>query len=87
MVKVDKFIFPANFIVLDVEGDEDVTLILGRPFLYSGRILIDVQQGKPILRVEDKQVAFDVFKFIDFPFEVRSCFQINDVSLVVVEIF
>ena len=42
LVKVDKFIFPADFVVLDMEEDQEVPLILGRPFLAMGRALIDV---------------------------------------------
>ncbi|XP_031248393.1 uncharacterized protein LOC116106192 [Pistacia vera] len=42
LVKVDKVIFLANFIVLDVEEDKEMPLILGRPFLATGRALIDV---------------------------------------------
>ncbi|XP_024027178.1 uncharacterized protein LOC112093279 [Morus notabilis] len=42
MVKVDKFIFPADFIILDYEADRKVPIILGRPFLPTGRTLIDV---------------------------------------------
>ena len=41
LVKVDKFIFPADFIVLDME-DKEIPIILGRPFLATGRALIDV---------------------------------------------
>jgi len=61
-VKVDKFYFPANFIVLDMEEDSNVPLILGRPFLATGRTLIDVEEGELILRVQDEQVTFRVFK-------------------------
>ena len=32
LVKVDKFIFPAYFIVLDMEEDKEIPIILGRPF-------------------------------------------------------
>ena len=42
LVKVDKFIFPTYFIVLDMEEDKGVPIILGRPFLAIGRVLIDV---------------------------------------------
>ena len=51
LVKVDKFIFPADFVVLDMEEDQEVPLILGRPFLAMGRALIDVQKGELTLRV------------------------------------
>ncbi|XP_062113030.1 uncharacterized protein LOC133824172 [Humulus lupulus] len=42
LVKVDKFIFPVDFIVLDMEEDSNVPIILGRPFLATGQALIDV---------------------------------------------
>ncbi|XP_062085655.1 uncharacterized protein LOC133791755 [Humulus lupulus] len=51
LVKVDKFIFPTDFIVLDMEEDTTVPIILGRPFLATGQALIDVQKGELRLRV------------------------------------
>ena len=42
LVKVEKFIFPTNFIILDMEEDKEVPIILRRPFLSMGRVLIDV---------------------------------------------
>ncbi|XP_010246634.1 PREDICTED: uncharacterized protein LOC104589882 [Nelumbo nucifera] len=62
LVKVDKFIFPIDFAVLDMEEDYDIPLILGRPFLSTRRALIDVQQGKLSLRINDDEVIFNVFK-------------------------
>ncbi|XP_062080299.1 uncharacterized protein LOC133785053 [Humulus lupulus] len=50
LVQVDKFIFPANFIILDYEVDRDVPFILGRTFLATRRILIDVQKGDLTMR-------------------------------------
>ena len=44
LVKVDKFIFPVDFIVLDFEADKEVPIILGRPFLITRKNLIDVQK-------------------------------------------
>ena len=51
LVKVDKFIFLADFIVLDMEEDKEIPIILGRPFLAAGRAMIDVQRGELKLRV------------------------------------
>ena len=42
LVKVDKFIFPVDFIILDMEEDKEVPIILKRPFLATRRALIDV---------------------------------------------
>ena len=44
LVKVDKFIFPANFIVLDMAEDKEIPIILGRSFLATRRALINVQK-------------------------------------------
>ncbi|MCI52001.1 hypothetical protein A2U01_0073245, partial [Trifolium medium] len=35
LVKVDKFMFPIDFVVMDIEDDDDVPLILGRPFMKT----------------------------------------------------
>ncbi|XP_052486294.1 uncharacterized protein LOC128041037 [Gossypium raimondii] len=43
LVRFDKFIFPADFIILECEGDKEVAIILRRPFLARGRTLIDVK--------------------------------------------
>ena len=42
LVKVYKFIFPTDFIVLDMEKDKEIPIILGRPFLVTGKAMIDV---------------------------------------------
>ncbi|KAH9658917.1 hypothetical protein KPL70_023668 [Citrus sinensis] len=60
LVKVDKFIFPVDFIVLYFEADKEVPIILGRPFLATGKTLIDVQKGELTMRVNDQQVTFNV---------------------------
>ncbi|KAL5569533.1 hypothetical protein UlMin_026108 [Ulmus minor] len=44
LIRVDKFVFPADFIILDFETNREVPIILGRPFLAIGRTLIDVQK-------------------------------------------
>ncbi|KAL1544661.1 hypothetical protein AAHA92_21483 [Salvia divinorum] len=46
LVKIDDFIFPADFFVLDMNVDKNVPLILGRNFLATGKALIDVGRGE-----------------------------------------
>ena len=43
LVKVDKFIFPTDIIMLDMEEDKEIPIILGIQFLVIGRAMIDVQ--------------------------------------------
>ncbi|GJW30907.1 reverse transcriptase domain-containing protein [Tanacetum coccineum] len=53
-VKVGKFYFPADFVVVDYNIDPRVPLILGRPFLRTTRALIDVYGEELTLRVDDE---------------------------------
>ncbi|PIN04694.1 DNA-directed DNA polymerase [Handroanthus impetiginosus] len=77
LVKVDKFIFPADFVVLDMEVDSEVPIIFGRSFLATRRTLIDVQKGELTMRVQDQQITFNVFKAMKFPNESDECFAIS----------
>nr|GEU92695.1 reverse transcriptase domain-containing protein [Tanacetum cinerariifolium] len=56
-VKVGKFYFPADFVVLDFIADPHVLLILGRPFLSTAHALIDVYEGETILRHDDQSIT------------------------------
>ncbi|GJU44898.1 reverse transcriptase domain-containing protein [Tanacetum coccineum] len=56
-VKVGKFYFPADFVVLDFIADPRVPLILGRPFLRTAHALIDVYEGEIILRNDDQTLT------------------------------
>ncbi|KAL8546584.1 hypothetical protein ACS0TY_006347 [Phlomoides rotata] len=62
LIKVDKFIFPVDFVVLEMKEDESIPLILGRPFLATERAVIDVKKGALVLNVEDDHVLFKIYK-------------------------
>nr|GEW18179.1 reverse transcriptase domain-containing protein [Tanacetum cinerariifolium] len=59
-VKVGKFHFPTDFVVVDFEADPRVPLILGRSFLRIGRALIDVYREEITLRVNDESITFNL---------------------------
>ena len=83
MVKVDKFIFPADFIVLDMEEDKEIPIILGRPFLATSRAMIDVQRGELKLRVQEEEVKFNVFEAVRHQAESDTCFMADIVEAIV----
>nr|GFA04525.1 reverse transcriptase domain-containing protein [Tanacetum cinerariifolium] len=56
-VKVGKFYFPSNFVVLDFFPDPRVQLILGRPFFSTAHALVDVYEGEIILRHDDQSLT------------------------------
>nr|GFB70541.1 reverse transcriptase domain-containing protein [Tanacetum cinerariifolium] len=59
-IKVGKFYFPTDFVVVDFKADPRVPLILGRSFLRTGRALIDVYREEITLRVNDEAVTFNL---------------------------
>ncbi|KAM6551168.1 hypothetical protein CsatB_000976 [Cannabis sativa] len=67
LVNVGKFIFPTDFLILDMEEYEYIPIILGRPFLATGRTLIDVQKGELKLRVQKEEETFKVFITTEIP--------------------
>ncbi|KAF3612308.1 hypothetical protein FXO37_36842 [Capsicum annuum] len=53
LVQVGSLIFPVDFIILDFDADPEVPFVLGRPFLATGRSLIDVAAGQMTMRAHD----------------------------------
>ena len=83
LVKVDKFIFLANFIVLDMEEDKEIPIILGIPFLATSRAMIDAQKRELKLRLQDDEVRCSVFNVVRHPTESDACFLIEAVEAIV----
>ncbi|GJY36130.1 mitochondrial proton/calcium exchanger protein-like protein isoform X1 [Tanacetum coccineum] len=62
LVGIGKFVFPVDFIILDMPEDVKVPLILGRPFLSTSHAKIDVFKRKITLRVGDEKIIFKSMK-------------------------
>ncbi|XP_012453424.1 uncharacterized protein LOC105775460 [Gossypium raimondii] len=62
---------------IDFEADRDVSIILGWPFLATGRTRIDVQKAELTIHVQDDQVTFNVFKSMRFPNTVDDCSTVS----------
>ena len=64
LIKVGKFIFLVDFVVMDMVDDTQVPLLLGRPFLLTGATSIDVKKGELTLRVGEEVVHFNLKKIL-----------------------
>ncbi|GKC12308.1 retrovirus-related pol polyprotein from transposon TNT 1-94 [Tanacetum coccineum] len=62
LVRIGKFTFPVDFIILDMPEDIKVPLILGRPFLSTARAKINVYKRKITLKVEEEKIIFTSVK-------------------------
>lgn len=77
-MRVDKFIFPIDFVILYMDPDVEVLLILGSPFFVSARVFIDVREGTLVIRVRDKSASFDVYRLTKYSIEGDDeCFYVD----------
>ena len=86
LVKAGKFIFPVDFVVLDFEEDEEVPLILGMPFLYTARAIIDVYDGTLTLRVGDEICKFNMYETMKYPYDEDFCMRVEVIDECVNEV-
>ena len=62
LIKVGKFIFLMDFVVMDMEEDTQVPLLLGKPFLATGTSLIDVKNGELALTMAEEAMYLNLNK-------------------------
>ncbi|XP_070017509.1 uncharacterized protein [Nicotiana sylvestris] len=85
LVRVGKFILPADFVILDCEVDYEVLIILVRPFLATRKALVDVEVGELTFRVGDEKVVFHVCKSMNQPNSSEVCSFMDLVMAVIVD--
>ncbi|XP_015969926.1 uncharacterized protein LOC107493343 [Arachis duranensis] len=87
LMKVGEFIFPADFVVLDMEEEANTSIILGRPFLATAGTIINVQKGELVLRLHKEKMVFNVFKAISYPKEpIGECMLVDTMEQIVQEV-
>ncbi|XP_070009790.1 uncharacterized protein [Nicotiana sylvestris] len=85
LVQVGKFVFPVDFVILDFQVDEEILIILGRPFLATGRALIDCETGELKMRLNDEEVIFNVQQSMMRPNEYANCSLVEAVDVILQE--
>ncbi|XP_070010151.1 uncharacterized protein [Nicotiana sylvestris] len=76
---VGKFHLPADFVILDCAVDKEIPIILGRPFLATGRALMDSERNE-IKFVNDEEVTFQASKGMKLPHEYENILVIDVVD-------
>nr|XP_009785815.1 PREDICTED: uncharacterized protein LOC104234023 [Nicotiana sylvestris] len=85
LVRVDKFILPVDFIILDCEVDYEAQIILGRLFLATGKTLCYVEAGELTFHVGDEKVVFHVCISMRQPNNNEVCSFVDLVTDVIVD--
>lgn len=82
LIKVDKFYFPVDFLVLDMEPvrnpSSQIPVILGRPFLATANATINCRLGTMVLTFGNMKVEMNVFTTLSpTKGDEMNCFMIN----------
>ncbi|XP_056697348.1 uncharacterized protein [Spinacia oleracea] len=66
-VQVGRVFVPCDFVIMEMEEDSKVPLILGRPFLSTAGVVIDVKDGRLTLNVGDEKITFTLQQAMNSP--------------------
>ncbi|XP_050895624.1 uncharacterized protein LOC127102275 [Lathyrus oleraceus] len=85
LVKIDKFVFPVDFVILEMPEDEEIPLILGRPFLEIGRCMIDIDEGTMTLKVYDEELKIYVRNTMQYKDDIGTSHTIEVIYQVIAQ--
>ena len=77
LVKVESVIYPTDFVILDCEVDFEVTIILGRPFLATGRALVDMEKVQMKFWLNNEETTFNICRSMRQSGELQSVSAIS----------
>ncbi|KAI3808213.1 hypothetical protein L1987_24161 [Smallanthus sonchifolius] len=67
LIKINEFVFPMDFVVVDIKEGTSSPVILGRPFLNTALALIDVWWGRLALSIQQERITFDLKRAMQWP--------------------
>ena len=72
LVKVESFIFPVDFVILDCKVDFKMSIILGRSFLAMCRALVDMEKWQMKFQLNNEEVTFNICRSMRLSGELQS---------------
>ena len=93
LVKVDKFYYPTDFVVLntqpvvDSHAQNHISIILGRPFLATCDAIIHVRGGLLKLSFENMSVELNMFNTVGQLGDLENVREVNLIDSIVQEHF
>ncbi|KAM1489349.1 hypothetical protein ACFXTO_032624 [Malus domestica] len=80
LVQVNHLVFPVDFYVLEMENSNhspQLPILLGRPFMKTARIKIDVFKGTLTMEFDGEVIDFNISDVMRYPHDGHSCFSID----------
>ncbi|GJU28237.1 reverse transcriptase domain-containing protein [Tanacetum coccineum] len=88
LVKVGKFTFPADFVILEMEEDSKIPIIFGRPFLHTADAVIRVKIKQLNLRIRNERMIFHIDSAMKHSYSNDdTCFSIDVIDEIIEEDF
>ncbi|XP_050909251.1 uncharacterized protein LOC127123027 [Lathyrus oleraceus] len=85
LVKIDKFVFPVDFVILEMLEDEEIPLILGRPFFETGQCMIDIEEGTMTLKVYVEELKINVRNTMQYKDDIDTSNTIEIIDQVIAQ--
>lgn len=85
LVKIDKFVFLVEFVILKMPEDEDIPFILGKPFLETGQCMIDIEEGTMTLKVYVEEMKIDVRYTMQYKDDVGTSHTVEVIDQVIAQ--
>jgi hypothetical protein len=84
LIKVDKFYYPVDFIVLDTEPvpypDKQIPVILGHPFLATANACINCRTGVMKISFGNMKIRLNIFTAFQNAPDQKACFFLDDIG-------
>ncbi|KAJ9546801.1 hypothetical protein OSB04_019344 [Centaurea solstitialis] len=78
IVRVDRFDFPADFVILDIKDEVKVPLILGRPFLNTASVVIHVADRELSLGIGEDRITLSINGIPDYNESINTLDGLDD---------
>lgn len=76
-VKIEGIYIPTDFMVLNIDEDNECPIIVGRPFLATAGAIVDVKSGRIVFEVSEEMIGFELENVMKGP-ALYSCCMIKD---------
>ncbi|XP_023731766.1 uncharacterized protein LOC111879532 [Lactuca sativa] len=80
LVQVNQLVFPADFYVIDLEEktpSKSSMILLGRPFMHTTHIIIDVHKGKITTEFDGETIHFNIFEAMRYPSNISPLYRVD----------
>jgi hypothetical protein len=85
LVTVNDMFFPADFVIMDIEEDPEAPILFGRPFLTTGKAVIDTAAREVTFKMDGNEVTFNIDDMMSKKKEKTECYQVDVIEELVGE--